>query len=762
MENKPRGNRTKELLCILIAIILLTDLAMLQNIPFLRQIAGFLFLTILPGLLILQILRLNKLGFLEKFILTWGLSISFVIFFGLLVNNLSLSLGYETPLATFPILISFNLAFIVLGIIGYKTNKEPMFSRPNFNLSTSGKAFLIVPILFPAVSIFGMYVMNITDNNIILMLLLFLIPIYVAFVCFFNHKFPKKLYPIVIFLISVSLVLLLALRSNYIIGYDVNHEYFIFRTILNNLHWGTFGHSSIDACLSISLLPTIYQSILNINNPEFLFKILFSLLYSISPLVIYVISKKYVEEGYAFLAACFYMFQVNFLFTEYNARTNLAILFFALAMMILFSDKIDPLKKRILFIVFMASCMVSHYATTYIFFFIMLGTFVGIEILSKKHAFKKVISLTIVILFFSMIFFWYSQVTEVAFNAGVGFVEDTLINLNMFFITESRGGMVQSVLGEGIEQKGIPHKIEFVFTWLTFVLIGVGIITLIIRYKEMSFPELKFKKHEFLKDKFEVGYFVTALACVGLLVAMVAVPYIGIGYNLDRLYALCITILSVFFVIGGISLSKHFFFFTKHFLSKERTCTKKECNSFGKAFLSKKRFVLKEKNNCFFSEEGFDGKNGSQVLAYLIILLVLLPYFLCVTGVMYNIFGVPRAIILNSKGEQSDIMLIYDQDAYAAKWFGKNYYVKQGICEVYVPDEIRALRTQCPILLDKSIKCRLLSQHEKINGYIILRYYNVVDGLVLREHNTTEMIEYSDMFIGKNRIYNNGGSEVWR
>jgi hypothetical protein len=34
---------------------------------------------------------------------------------------------------------------------------------------------------------------------------------------------------------------------------------------------------------------------------------------------------------------------------------------------------------------------------------------------------------------------------------------------------------------------------------------------------------------------------------------------------------------------------------TKHFLSKERTCAKKECNSFGKAFLSKKRFVLKEK-----------------------------------------------------------------------------------------------------------------------------------------------------------------------
>jgi len=44
-----------------------------------------------------------------------------------------------------------------------------------------------------------------------------------------------------------------------------------------------------------------------------------------------------------------------------------------------------------------------------------------------------------------------------------------------------------------------------------------------------------------------------------------------------------------------LKLSSHFFFFTKHFLSKERTCAKKEYVSFGKAFLPKKRFVLKEK-----------------------------------------------------------------------------------------------------------------------------------------------------------------------
>ena len=708
--------RTKEWFLFIISILLLTDLAILLNIPFLRQIFGFLSLTMVPGLLILQILKLNKTGIIEKFVLSVGLSIAFLMFFGLLINNLSLSISYETPLATIPLLVSFNLASIVLVIIGYKVNKEPIFSLPNLNLSTSEKAFLIVPILFPALSIFGMHVMNTTDNNIILMFLLFLIPIYVVLVCLFNQKFPKRIYPVVIFLISISLLLLIALRSNHIIGKDAHSEYYLFRSTLDNLYWRVFS-GNLGVCLSISLLPTIYQSILNIA-PEFLFKILYSLIYSISPLVVYVLSKRYVGESYAFLASMVFMADFNFLWTAYNARTNTAILFFALAMMTLFNDKIDPVKKRILFIVFMASGMVSHYSTTYIFFLIMLGTFIGMEILSKKYTFKKVISLTIVILFFSMIFFWYSQATGTAFNSGVTFVRDVFMELNNFFVTESRGGSVQMMMGEDIMQKGIPNRIEFLFTWLMFILIGIGVTTLIRRYKEMSFAELKFKKPNFLKEKFDVGYSVIALGCSGLMVAMIALPYVAVGYNLDRLYGLTITILSVFFVIGGITLSKQTF-------------------------------------------RGSSIRKTSQVRAYFIVLIVLIPYFLCVTGVMYQMFGVPHAIILNSEGEQYDVMYVHDQESYGAKWLKsytdektKIYADRYGVNKLKSQGMIRSpIYAKSLIEDNKSIK----------EGYIYLRYTGVANGKLMDRNNQWHNLsEYSHLFVGKDMIYNNGGSEIYR
>ena len=714
--------RTGGWFAFIIPMLLTADLAIVLDIPYIRQIIGFLFLTLLPGLLILQILKLNKLGLTEKFVLSVGLSISFLMFFGLVINNSSLSLGYETPLVTSLLLISFNIAFVVLAIVGYKVNKEPIFSLPDLNLTTSEKAFLIVPILFPALCIFGMHVMNTADNNIILMLMLFLIPIYVAFVCFFNQKFSKRLYPVVIFLISISLVLMFALRSNHIIGVDRHVAYYYFQTTFNNLHWSIFGHSTLDACLAISLLPTIYQSILN-TNQEYLFKVLIPLIFSIVPLIIYILSKKYIGETYAFLTSFFFMSQHSFV-SHSGGRTNIAVFFFALAMMVLFNEKIEPMKKRILFIVFMASCMVSHYSTTYIFFFVMVGTFIGMEMLSKKYTVKKVISLTLMILFFAFIFFWYSQVTETAFNAGVGFIENTLSNLNKFFVEEMRCGSTQSVLGEGIWEKGTPHKIEFVLTWLTFVFIGIGVITLIRRYKEMSFPELNFKKLGFLREKFEVTYSIIALACVGLLVAVIALPFVSTGYGMGRAHLLGNVILSIFFVIGGIIVAKY--------LDK---------------LLYKKKIV----------------KNKREVRVYVIILLVLIPYFFCVTGVTYQMFGVPQAITLNSEGEQYDLLYVHDQESYGAMWLKAFSEDKtKAYTDFWGGYRLISQASFSPNSIDKNA----LPKHKKIKGYIYLSYYNVVNGKLTGRISGTfytyNLTEYADVFVGRDNIYNNGGSEVYR
>jgi uncharacterized membrane protein len=711
MTELPKALDAKKFFFSTVVFLIATDIAILLNIPFLRQIFGFLFLTILLGLLILQVLKLNKIGLTEKFVLSIGLSISFLMFFGLLINNSLFSIGYEKPLSTISLLLSFNIAFITLAIIGYKINKKQTFPLPNLNLTTSEKAFLIVPVMFPALSIFGMHVMNTTDNNIVLMFMLFLIPIYVIFVCFFNHKFPKRLYPVVIFLISISLLLIWILRFPHIYGGDVHFEYYLFRTTLNNLHWGIVGYTTLDACLSISLLPAIYQSILNVNAQEYLFRGIYVSICSFTPLVIYVTSKKYIGELYAFLASFFFISEPIFLMAAVKARTDLAIFFVALAVMVFFTDKIDPLKRRILFIVFMLSTVVSHYSTTYIFFFTILFTWLALEIFSKREIiFKKKITLTIVLLFFAFIFFWYSQVTEAAFRHGVYFIEDTFSNLNNFFVEESRNPVITSLYAPEIENP-IMGRVCFIVTWSTFI--------------------VKHKKPDFLKTKFEPEYLIMALACAGLLVITVALPYISTGYGMRRLYSMMLVILSVCFVIGGMTLSHFFFFYNK-----------------------KRKPVLKEKNN------------GSEVRAYLIILVILIPYFLFQMGAIQQIFGVHvSTICLNSCGETYDRDYLHDQECCAAKWL-----IMKGEkdSQIYSTDMFgrQGLISQGKISPNR-INRHSFSMREKLGGYIYLSYNNVVNGkLVARRgtgvYETCNMSEYSDMLIEKNKIYNNAGSEIYK
>ena len=58
------------------------DFTGLQN-PIIRQFVGFIYLTFVPGIIILRILRLRKLGNIETLLYTVGLSIATLMFTGL-------------------------------------------------------------------------------------------------------------------------------------------------------------------------------------------------------------------------------------------------------------------------------------------------------------------------------------------------------------------------------------------------------------------------------------------------------------------------------------------------------------------------------------------------------------------------------------------------------------------------------------------------------------------------------------------------------
>lgn len=689
----------KQYFAILVAIILLTDLIILLDVPFLRQILGFLCFTIIPGLLILHVLKLNEIEFLKKFVLSVGLSVAFLMFTGLLVNSLYPLI--LKPLSLIPILISFSIILIIFTLIAYIRNRNDFDIKDIFNFEFDLKdkliSPLIFPILFPFMTVFGTHLMNTQENNIILLMTLFLIVGYVVASVYLRDRIPTATYPVAIWMLGMSLLLMYGLTSYHLMGRDIHTEFYVFRLVLDDFHWDISKYyHAYNACLSVTILPTVYLVLTNING-EYIFKVLFGLIGSFTPLGIYIISKKYVGERYAFFASLIFIFQFGFVYGLGWARQMIAMLFFVLAILILFDTEVNKLPKKILFLIFVFSVVVSHYTTAYIFFILVLTIWVSLSLKSVFSAEKtsKFINARVISLFFFIIFFWYSQLTQVPFTAGVIFIEQTFRNLSNFFAEELRNPPELAVIGIG--WKSIPNMISVIVHDIIFASIGIGVITLLQRYKSY-------------RRKIEEEYFIGILVFVVLSALLIVLPYVSLGYGGTRFFLQALVFLAPVFVIG--------------------------VNIVAKIMRRPKMDVA-------------------------IMLIMLISAFFCVTYLQYHFYGIPYSPIYEGEGFLRDESYIYNQELVAASWLNKN-----GLDYLVIhSDRFGYSRLMLGYEQKPKMNTQFFDYNKTIeDGYIYLRYANVKRGVVYIKHLDIErenILNYIHLFIGKNKIYSNDGSEVW-
>lgn len=721
---------------LLTALLVSTNLAVLLDIPVFRPVLGFVFLTLIPGYLIICLLNLDKLGLTERFVLSVGFSIFFSMFFGLLINWLYFNyFGYVSPLSTRSVIISFSVILIIIYIISYKINGS-IFSLhiADFSLSTKDKTFLLIPSICPFLSIYGTDFMNSTGNNIYLMILLFLIPSYVILITTIKSTIPEKIYPPMIYLMGVSILLMFPLRSDHILGLDAHAEYHLFQMTLNNQRWQVFETTSLASCLSISLLPAIYQSITNID-PERLFCLLYALTFSISALVVFIISNKYLSSFYAFLSAFFFISIPDFAITSILARSNMAILFFGLSIMVLFHENIGYSIKRLILIMFLSCVVVSHYSTTYILFFILLITFMLSQIIrttifsiqtrrlirfkpnmiSTAEDFVYTsghIRISFIVLFFVLFFLWHSQITEFAFDRGIMFVKYSLTSLQKIFILESRSPDVLAAFGQrdDIKSQFVPKVIVLTY-WMTIVLIVFGFFAAVLRFKNAVYGFPNHNTLEYILQKMDYEFFMIASALCLMMTISLVIPGISAGYGLNRQYIMSAMVLSTFLVLGAISIGRYI------------------------------------------------GVKPCWILA-----TVLVTYFLCTSGALYQITGTPSALTLNSDGKLYDVYYISNEESHAAKWLGNH---REKTKMIYGDRVIgRWLLSQASIPhsdVDGSLSSvTLLESDKNVEGYIYLRSHNLLDGKLMGiDFQDYDFTEYEYRFAEKAKCYSNNGAEVW-
>ncbi len=707
--------RAKRSFLIILALIWATDVAILLDIPVLRELLSLPFLLILPGLMILFLLKANRLGFAETAVLTIGLSATFLMFFGYILNELSLQLGHDTPLATDTLAPSLTGMLLILTFGAYKRNKEAFASlRLHIDLNARGKLVLLLPALLPLCSVIGMFLLNTTDNNTILLVLLVgLVPTSLILLTISKNVISENTYPIALLMITVSLLSLFWLRSEHILGNDINKEYYLYHLTTLNHHWDNgyvnllnSSGTPLGSCLSITILPAVFQSLLDVSWDEYLFKGIYVLICTFTPLVIYIIARKYLGSLYAFLAAIFFISQSIFLGTAGSPRTNLAIFFVALFIMTLFHDDIKGTTRQALFTILMAAIVVSHYSTTFLFFLILLAIFL-LRLILRKYAFNGRITGITIALLAVMIFIWYSGVATGTFGKGVHFFEETIQNLTSFASEEARDPDLQQLSGKGIGGDTLKW-IRWVFIWIGFLLVGAGVMGALLQHKTIE-PLRKNSQSlaRRLQNTFEPEYLLLSIVCCSVLAATIALPHITIDYGYQRIYSQMSIVVAPFFVVGCITMSI-----------------------------------------------------ARTIKPYVLVLFILIPHMLFMTGAMNAVFTNHPGMMFSSEGSGAAYRIIHDHEIQSARWLQKHREAETWIntTGIYGAQKLISQGKVPQIGIDYES----FVENQLLNGYLYLSYNNVIDGEFIYRHEKFDMSEYTDMFAHKNKLYTNGGTQVWR
>jgi len=382
---------------LLFIVILLQTLFFVFNflnlhIPIIPELISILLLLFIPGVLLLRILNVENIkSNAEIVIYSIGSSVAIVMFTGFFINSFYPLFGMAKPLSYISIAITINIIIYILCLTVYWMDKKDpdryKMETPHVDLKMLTSHPVLILLIVPFLSIFGTYFMNYYNNSTILMFLIIVIGL-IVFLIASGKYFNKNLYPLAVFVITISLILHNSLISTYIWGWDISLEYYIANQIIGNGIWMVGNPNNYNSMLSVVILAPML-SIFSGINLVWVMKIVYPFLFSLMPVGLYFIFKKQTTPLIAFLS----VFLVVLMFTFYTEmlailREMVAELFLALLILLLVSDNLNIIKRGILGVLFGTSIIVSHYGIAYIMLFGFSFVLITTAVLKTKFYFK--------------------------------------------------------------------------------------------------------------------------------------------------------------------------------------------------------------------------------------------------------------------------------------------------------------------------------------------------------------------------------------
>jgi uncharacterized membrane protein len=332
---------------------------------------------LLPGFLTQLALRREVEPNLNNFLYAGALSIGYWILGGLGLNTLLPHIGILRPLQLAYILPFYLVTTTALTIWAWQRHKDDTYTLTSPVSNKHTLAAVIVSIMLPVASILGATSLNNGSTGAITIAMLGAIMAFIIYLAVSYKHVNWKIYPLVIFGIGLSLLLMYSMRSWYVIGWDINTELQVFIRTLSAERWqmSYYPGSPYNACLSLTVLPTILQKLVHLS-PAYTFKLLYQIIFATVPLAIYAVAKRFLMPVLALSAAMLFVGQ-NWFFELMPAlaRQEIALTFFGVFIVALVDPNLSKSLRRFMLYIMSLGLVLSHYSSAYIWFILLAAAY---------------------------------------------------------------------------------------------------------------------------------------------------------------------------------------------------------------------------------------------------------------------------------------------------------------------------------------------------------------------------------------------------
>lgn len=744
--------KLKKIIIILLAISVLTQLFIFvtPNASGLRVVFGLVYLLLIPGLLAAICLRLKLKSATEWLIYSIGLSLVILLFAGLFINTFLPLLGYDRPLGTLPLSITFDVLILLMGARALVDKHQPRsIHRVYFKPKRGEAALLSIAFSLPFLSWFGANMLNSGGSSLLTMAMLGLSSLLVLGVTIFRKKINPSIFPFILYCLGLAALLMFSLRTQHIVGFDIHEEYQVFQLTLSRLHWSpaNLQGNAYNACLSITILPTIMKSILGIGG-ETIFKFVPQIIFGLTPVILFVTVRRYLNPVKSFFVAFLLISQIWFMLQMPElTRQEIALFLFSLLILVATTASLARSQRKLLFIVFTVALILSHYSTSYIVIMLLVvyGIIRASLYLTKKRSSEvfSVITVPTVIILFLATFFWNLQLTQSDSNLN-STASSISKNFSKIFTAESLQSGADRLLFKPLNLDS-PQEVNNTYKKVsaqyhrtqpdlsyyshdtyadyqpqpkfepslrginnesaTFIAGKLSTLTkflLALVFPLLGLSVLLFKGYRHKRK--DANYVLLSAATLPLIAAILFVPFLKVAYNIERVYLQSLILLAYPAIVGAF------------------------------IFLRPLRRV------------------------YTVLAILLVIFFLESSGFITQITGGAAQINLNNTGEGYDTYSTTTGEIYAARWLEAN---RNKSDPVYA-DEVANLRLVAYGLTNNA-HFDIYPTTIARNGYVYLSRVNSVnDTAYIRVGIGLMTYSYPTNFLNtqKNVIYSSGTAKV--